>query len=73
MIKVKSVTPLEDYKLQVIFENNLERTCDISQFLNKGAFSELKDIHLFNQVKSAGYSVEWPNELDLSSDTLLLI
>jgi hypothetical protein len=73
MIKIKSVTPLKDYKLSVVFESNTEKICDISQFLDKGSFIELKDIQVFNLVKNCGFSVEWPNELDLSSDTLLSI
>ena len=32
---------------------------------------ELKEKSLFAQVKNEGYSIEWPNEVDLSSDTLL--
>ncbi len=71
MVKVKSVKPMENYRLYVVFENNTEKVCDIRQFLDTGSFNELKDTQLFNQVKNAGYSVEWPNELDLSSDTLL--
>lgn len=73
MLKVKSVLPLKDYKLKVIFDNDVEKICDINQYLNDGDFTELKDIQLFNQVKCIGYYVEWPNELDLSADTLRLM
>jgi len=73
MIRIKTVKPLQEYKLLIVFENNEERICDISQFLNVGSFKELRNEALFNQVRNAGYSVEWPNELDLSSDTLLSI
>jgi hypothetical protein len=73
MLKVKNVTPLDGYRLHVVFENSLEKICNLAQFLEIGSFRELKEIQLFNQVKNAGYSVEWPNELDLSTDTLLSI
>jgi len=73
MFRIKTVKPLKEYKLLVEFENNERRTCDISQFLNIGSFKELRNEELINQVRNEGYSVEWPNELDLSSDTLLRI
>ena len=73
LVKIKSVTPQKNYKLLVMFDNNAEKICDISQFLEIGCFKELKDEYLFNQVKNTEYSIEWPNELDLSSDTLLSI
>ncbi|HOV14229.1 MAG TPA: DUF2442 domain-containing protein [Spirochaetota bacterium] len=71
MIKIRTIKVEKDYKIFVVFENNLEKLCDISQFLQTGSFSELRDEELFNQVKNKGYSIEWPNELDLSSDTLI--
>lgn len=71
MFRIKTVKPLKEYKLLVEFENNERRTCDISQFLNIGSFKELRNEELINQVRNEGYSVEWPNELDLSFNTLL--
>jgi len=73
MLKLLSIKPLETYKLNVRFEDGKEKTCDMSEFLEKGAFVELKDEALFKQVKNTGFSAEWPNELDISADTLLAI
>ena len=71
MLKIKSVTALRKYLLHVVFDNGVEKDCDISCFLDKGCFKELKDESLFRQVRNAIYAVEWPNDLDLSSDTLM--
>ena len=71
MMKIKYVKPQKDYKVLVGFENNVEKICDISQLLNIGAFKELKEEALFTQVINTDYSIEWPNELDLSADMLL--
>lgn len=73
MLKLLDIKPEKPYKLRVRFEDNTEKCCNISDFLEKGAFQELKDENLFNQVKNTGISAEWPNELDLSSDTLYAI
>ena len=62
---------MQGYRLLVTFEDKTEKICEISKFLDIGSFKELKDVTIFNQVKTTGYSVEWPNELDLSADTLL--
>ncbi len=70
MIAIKQITALSDYKLKVLFEDNRSGICDITPFLGCGAFQELKEQSLFCAVKNQKYSVEWPNEVDLSSDTL---
>ncbi len=73
MLKIAEVTPLSKVNLKVVFENGETKVCDISQFMNKGAFKELKDESLFKGLINTGFSIEWPNEIDLSSDTLYAI
>ena len=70
---VKSVQALENYKLRVEFENDELKDFDVTPFLEKGIFSELKDDSYFKQVRVAFGSVEWPNEQDFSKDTLYLL
>jgi len=73
MLKISKIEPLAKYNLKVIFENGEIKTCNIRQFMEKGAFKELYDESLFKGMKNTGFSVEWPNEIDLSSDTLYAI
>lgn len=70
MRKIAEIIAVSKATLKVVFENGEIKTCDISQFMEKGAFQELKDEALFRGLKNTGFSVEWPNEVDLSSDTL---
>lgn len=70
MIKIKKITILENYHLKLLFENNEIKIFDLNPYLNKGVFKELKDKDYFKLVKNKGYYIEWPNEQDLSSDTL---
>jgi hypothetical protein len=70
---LESVQPLPDYKLQIKFENGEEKLFDVSPFLDKGIFTELKDQAYFKRVKLGFSSVEWPNEQDFSKDTLYLL
>ena len=42
----------------------------MSSYFDKGAFTELKDEAYFRQARVAFGAVSWPNEQDLSHDTL---
>jgi len=70
---VKVAEPLADYKLRIQFANDELKEFDITPFLDKRVFSELKDKNYFKQVRVAFGSVEWPNQQDFSKDTLYLL
>jgi hypothetical protein len=70
---VKSVEPISDYKLRLQFENGESKLFDVSPYLDKGIFVELKDENYFKQVRVAFGSIEWPHEQDFSRDTLYLL
>jgi hypothetical protein len=68
--RVTAVTPLKDYKLLLGFTNGEQRIFDMSPYLDKGVFKQLKDIAYFNAVRVSGGSIVWPEEQDLCPDTL---
>jgi len=67
---VKSVHALDDYKLEVSFENGESRRFDVKPYLGRGIFVRLRDLDLFRRVRVVAGSIEWPGGLDLSYDTL---
>ena len=69
---VKQVRPLEDYQLELIFENGEQRIFDVKPYLKRGVFVRLQNRATFQAVRVVAGSVEWPGELDLSYDTLYL-
>jgi hypothetical protein len=71
--EVKLAEPMPNYRLKVQFANDETREFDVSPFLDKGVFSELKDEGYFKKVRVAFGAVEWPNEQDFSKDTLYLL
>lgn len=71
--EVKFAEAMPDYKLKIQFVNNETREFDVTPFLDKGIFTELKDENYFNQVRVSFGAVEWPNEQDFSKDTLYLL
>jgi len=70
---VKHVEAKDNYRLQLQFENGELKMFDVSPYLDKGIFAELKDQNYFKQVRVAFGSVEWPHEQDFSRDTLYLL
>ena len=67
---VKEVNPIDNYKLILTFENNEVKLFDMTPYLDKGIFKELKDENLFKAVKVSFDSIEWPNEADIDPETL---
>jgi hypothetical protein len=71
-IKIKGLTVLDNYELLLTFDNGERKRFDLSPYLNKGVFQELKNKTYLKKVENKGYFICWPHEQDLSSDTLYL-
>ncbi len=67
---VKVVKPGPDYKIYVETEDGRKGVFDMSPYLERGVFRELKDINYFNQVGILFGAVTWPNEQDIAPETL---
>jgi len=69
-LSVKKVKPLNNYKLELTFENKEKKIFDVKPYLNIGLFKTLKDENIFNLVKVSYDSIEWPNGVDLDPEVL---
>jgi hypothetical protein len=69
-IGAKSVKPLKDYRLLITFENGEQRIFDVTPYLTKGMFAQLKDPAVFNSVHISFDTVEWSNGVDICPETL---
>ena len=67
MIKVISVDPIEDYKLRIEFSDGRKGIFDVSPYIDKGVFIELKDKTYFRSVRAAFGGIMWPHEQDFSA------
>ena len=67
---VRRVYPLDDYRLELMFENGERRLFDAKPYLQRGIFVRLQNRATFQAARVVAGSVEWPGELDLSYDTL---
>jgi hypothetical protein len=69
-LSVSKVKPLENYILELTFENKETGLFDIKPYLDTGIFSTLKDVNLFKLVKVSYDTIEWPNGVDLDPEVL---
>jgi hypothetical protein len=70
MIKVTGVKPLDNYRLELTFNNGETRLFDVGPYLEKGIFTELRDPSYFRSVRLAFGSIAWPNEQDFGPESL---
>lgn len=70
MLKVKKVQANNDYTLFVELSDGRTGIFDVKPYLDKGVFTQLKDKDYFKKVKPFFCGIIWPNEQDLSADTI---
>ena len=70
MVKVITVEPMENYQLRILLSNGNRGIFDVSPYLDKGVFRELKELSYFRRVKVAFGGIMWPHEQDLSAETI---
>lgn len=72
IVKVKSVTVPELYKVYVVFEDNTEQTIDLEPLLSGPIYGLLKDSSAFRavQVDHETGTIVWPNGADFDPATL---
>jgi hypothetical protein len=70
MLTVTQVKPFKDYLLKIELSNGKNGLFDVSPYLDKGVFSELKNRDYFKKVKVFFCGISWPHNQDFSADTI---
>jgi hypothetical protein len=70
IIHVTEVEYVEDYRLNLKFDNGEWRTIDLEAELWGTMFEPLKDLAVFRQVKADIGTIVWPNGADLAPEFL---
>lgn len=70
--RITSVTPLEDFRLELTFANNEVKEFDMKPYLSYPIYTELNDTSFFKKAKVMLGTVVWNDEIDMSPDTLYL-
>ncbi len=70
---IKNVVVNKAFELLITFDNQEERLFDVTPYLNGPAFAPLRDFDIFKKVRVLnGWGLSWPDEIDLSHDTVYL-
>ena len=69
-LSVNKAKALDDYLLELTFENDEVRIFDVKPYLDTGLFSTLKDENYFKRVRVEFDTVEWQNGVDLDPEVL---
>ena len=64
------VKPLENYKIEVLFNNGERKIFDVKPYIKGAWYGELSDPAYFKSVSVNGFTVEWANGQDLCPDEL---
>jgi hypothetical protein len=72
MNKITAVTANDDFSLDLQFNDGSVKRFNVKPYLDFEVFRELKDLNYFKQVDVAFGTVQWPNEQDISPETLYL-
>ena len=70
MRKVIKFRPLENYKLELTFDNNVAKIKDMKPHLNEGVFKRLKNKEIFDSVRINFGTISWDDDIDLCADYL---
>ena len=71
MDTILKVTPLENFKIDVLTISGISGVFDMKPYLKGSAFKELSNESYFRLVRPAHHGIMWPNEQDISSDTII--
>ena len=72
MKKVIAVKVNDDHSLDLKFNDESEKRFDVKPYLNYEVFKKLNDLEYFKSVRIAMGTVQWPDEEDISPETLYL-
>ena len=68
--KAIDVKILDNYEIEILFDNQEKRIFDVKPYFKFKIFKELEDIEKFKKVKVSGLSIEWENGADICTDEL---
>lgn len=61
---------LNNYKLEIKFDNNERKIFDVKPYFKFKIFNDLKNYEEFKKVQISGLSIEWENGADICPDEL---
>lgn len=69
-IRAKSIRPLDDYRLEIMFSNGEERIFDFKPLLDMPCYKPLQDVETFRRVYIDCGTAAWNDDIDIAPETL---
>lgn len=71
LVRVRSVKPLEGFRVHLIFENGTQKEVDLDPYLHGPVFDPIRnDPAMFRSMKLEEGSITWDNGADIDPDVL---
>lgn len=71
LVRVKSVEPLERFRVRITFQNQVQKEIDLEKFLRGEIFEPIRnDPKIFRSIKLIGGTIGWDNGADIDPDVL---
>ena len=68
--KAIDVKVLNNYELEIKFDNNERKIFDVKPYFKFKIFNDLRNYEEFKKVQISGLSIEWENGADICPDEL---
>ena len=72
LLDVINIKKLDDYVLELTFENDEIRFFDCKQLFDKKPYAMLQDKSFFNRAKIEFGTVSWSEDIDVAPESLYL-
>lgn len=70
-VRVRKVTPLEEFNVLIEFEDGVTKQINLDRFLRAPIFEPIReDIDVFRDMHIAGGTIAWANGADIDPDVL---
>ena len=66
----KEVKPLENYNLEIVFDNGEKKIYDMSHLIEMSFYKKLKNKNIFNTVKVSDITLEWATGEDICPEEI---
>lgn len=66
MSRIKGITPLDGYRLEIMLDNGSEIILNLESRLHTVRFSMLSDKAFFNKAATDGICVTWEGKIEIS-------
>jgi hypothetical protein len=71
LVRVRTVEPLEGFRLRLGFEDGTQKEVDLEPYLNGPIFEPVRnDPAMFRAVRIEGGTIAWDNGADMDPDVL---